>query len=251
MPRAAVRRADGAPRRPGARWPRRRAVHRSRSRPPARPEVDARSRSRTAPRSRWPRSSCAPSTPSRPPLTDVTFAPTDGTIVSVRVRIPVPETAAGRLQRRRRRSRQRPTARHAERARCRLDRRERPRGETMTAAGPPTLVAATLQEYGARTRAALQGYLPAREPRRYLYDLLADYPRRGGKMMRPSLCIATARAFGARLEDALAHGGRDRAAAQRAAHPRRHRGRERASAAAGPRCTRCTACRSRSTPATC
>ncbi|HSP99392.1 MAG TPA: polyprenyl synthetase family protein [Candidatus Dormibacteraeota bacterium] len=73
----------------------------------------------------------------------------------------------------------------------------------MTAAGAPTLVAATLEEYGARTRAALQSYLPAREPRRYLYDLLADYPRRAGKMMRPSLCIATARAFGARLEDAL------------------------------------------------
>jgi geranylgeranyl diphosphate synthase type II len=41
------------------------------------------------------------------------------------------------------------------------------------------------------------------EPRHYLYDLAADYPSRGGKMMRPSLCIATARAFGGRLEDAL------------------------------------------------
>lgn len=60
-----------------------------------------------------------------------------------------------------------------------------------------------LQEYGALTRAALKDYLPSREPRRYLYDLLADYPQRGGKMMRPSLCIATARAFGAQLDDAL------------------------------------------------
>jgi geranylgeranyl diphosphate synthase type II len=60
-----------------------------------------------------------------------------------------------------------------------------------------------LQEYGALTRAALKDYLPSREPQRYLYDLLADYPLRGGKMMRPGLCIATARAFGARLEDAL------------------------------------------------
>ena len=66
-----------------------------------------------------------------------------------------------------------------------------------------TLVADTLREYGELTRAAVRNYLPAREPRRYLYDLIADYPERGGKMMRPSLCIATARAFGARLEDAL------------------------------------------------
>lgn len=60
-----------------------------------------------------------------------------------------------------------------------------------------------LREYGALTRAAMKDYLPSGEPRRYLYDLLADYPQRGGKMMRPSLCIATARAFGARLDDAL------------------------------------------------
>jgi hypothetical protein len=49
-----------------------------------------------------------------------------------------------------------------------------------------------LQEHGVLTRQALRRYLPALEPRRYLYDLVADYPRRGGKMMRPSLCIATA-----------------------------------------------------------
>jgi geranylgeranyl diphosphate synthase type II len=66
------------------------------------------------------------------------------------------------------------------------------------------LVASTLEEYGALVRKALQKYLPAREPRKYLYDLAADYPNRGGKMMRPSICIATARAFGGRLEDALA-----------------------------------------------
>jgi geranylgeranyl diphosphate synthase type II len=65
------------------------------------------------------------------------------------------------------------------------------------------LIRSVLEEYGALTRQALRRYLPAVEPRRYLYDLVADYPRRGGKMMRPSLCIATARAFGARAEDAL------------------------------------------------
>jgi geranylgeranyl diphosphate synthase type II len=73
----------------------------------------------------------------------------------------------------------------------------------MTAGVTPALVSATLQEYGAVTRAALAAYLPSGEPRRYLYDLLAEYPRRPGKMMRPSLCIATARAFGARLADAV------------------------------------------------
>jgi geranylgeranyl diphosphate synthase type II len=49
----------------------------------------------------------------------------------------------------------------------------------------------------------MQEYFPQREPRRYLYDLLTDYPRRGGKMMRPSLCIAAARLFGARIDQAL------------------------------------------------
>lgn len=73
----------------------------------------------------------------------------------------------------------------------------------MTATVTPELVSAMLREYGAVTREALAGYLPALEPRRYLYDLLAEYPRRPGKMMRSSLCIATARAFGARLADAL------------------------------------------------
>lgn len=66
-----------------------------------------------------------------------------------------------------------------------------------------TLVAAVLREYGEVTRAAMVKYLPTREPSRYLYDLVSDYPLRGGKMMRPGLCIATARAFGAAIEDAL------------------------------------------------
>jgi geranylgeranyl diphosphate synthase type II len=60
-----------------------------------------------------------------------------------------------------------------------------------------------LRQYGEITRAALLNYLPTREPRRFLYDLLSDYPHRGGRMMRPSLCIATARMFGAPLEDAI------------------------------------------------
>lgn len=65
------------------------------------------------------------------------------------------------------------------------------------------LVPSMLKEYGDVTRVALCEYLRPREPRRHLYNLVADYPRRGGRMLRPSLCIATARAFGAATEDAI------------------------------------------------
>jgi geranylgeranyl diphosphate synthase type II len=71
------------------------------------------------------------------------------------------------------------------------------------AAASASLVARTLEEYGAATRVALASYLGPREPYRHLYGIIADYPRRGGRMLRPSLCIATARAFGAELEDAV------------------------------------------------
>jgi len=67
----------------------------------------------------------------------------------------------------------------------------------------PNLVRETLAEYGSITRTALHGYFPDGAPRAHLYDLLSDYPKRGGKMMRSSLCIATARAFGASVDDAL------------------------------------------------
>src|SRR5208337_57960 len=65
------------------------------------------------------------------------------------------------------------------------------------------LVQEVLDEYGALTRARMNKYLPEDEPRRYLYELMADYPRRGGKMLRSSLCIAMARAMGADVEDAI------------------------------------------------
>lgn len=66
-----------------------------------------------------------------------------------------------------------------------------------------SLVATTLKSYGDAARSILFDYLPAAEPKRYLYDLVADYPRRGGRAFRPSLCIATARAFGTPIEAAL------------------------------------------------
>src|SRR5438132_1110609 len=61
-----------------------------------------------------------------------------------------------------------------------------------------------LESYGGRTRQALRSYLPDGCPTDYLYELVADYPGRGGKMLRPSLCLATARAFGASEDDAIA-----------------------------------------------
>lgn len=66
-----------------------------------------------------------------------------------------------------------------------------------------SLVTSVLREYSEATRAIMFKYLPTSEPRRYLYDLVADYPRRGGRGFRPSLCIATARAFGAPLAHAI------------------------------------------------
>jgi geranylgeranyl diphosphate synthase, type II len=66
------------------------------------------------------------------------------------------------------------------------------------------LVREVLDEYGELTRRHMLAYLPRDEPRSYLYELLSDYPRRGGKMLRSSLCIAMARATGAEAEDAIA-----------------------------------------------
>ena len=65
------------------------------------------------------------------------------------------------------------------------------------------LVPDLLREYGDLTRVELCRYLGPREPRRHLYNLVADYPRRGGRMLRPTLCIATARAFGAEAAAAV------------------------------------------------
>lgn len=66
------------------------------------------------------------------------------------------------------------------------------------------LVEGMLDEYGALARSHMQAYLRADEPRSYLYELISEYPRRGGKMLRPSLCIAMAKATGGEAKEALA-----------------------------------------------
>ena len=65
------------------------------------------------------------------------------------------------------------------------------------------LVNEMLNEYGGMTRKAMQRYLDPETSKTYLYELLRDYPMRGGKMLRSSLCIAMARATGADVEDAI------------------------------------------------
>jgi geranylgeranyl diphosphate synthase type II len=66
-----------------------------------------------------------------------------------------------------------------------------------------TLVRDVLEEYGALSRSALRSYLRPREPRSDLYELAYDYPQRGGRALRASLCVASACAFGGVAEDAL------------------------------------------------
>jgi geranylgeranyl diphosphate synthase type II len=64
------------------------------------------------------------------------------------------------------------------------------------------LVKEVLQRYGAVAREALEQHLqPA--SRTELHGLAADYPRRGGRLLRASVCIAAARAFGGSLEGAV------------------------------------------------
>jgi geranylgeranyl diphosphate synthase type II len=68
---------------------------------------------------------------------------------------------------------------------------------------PQDSVVQRLEYYGQVTRSAVRRWIPSKEPRKYLYDAVASYPMRGGRMLRPSLCLATARVFGASVEAAL------------------------------------------------
>lgn len=64
-------------------------------------------------------------------------------------------------------------------------------------------MAQTLSRYGRATRRELSRYLAAQPSAPYLDELIADYPSRGGKMLRPAICIANARAFGGPPEAAV------------------------------------------------
>ena len=60
-----------------------------------------------------------------------------------------------------------------------------------------------LSDYHRQTMEVLLGSLPEQEPQRYLYDLVREFLGRSGKGLRPAICLATCRAFGGRIEDAL------------------------------------------------
>jgi geranylgeranyl diphosphate synthase type II len=57
-------------------------------------------------------------------------------------------------------------------------------------------VTGALERYKSLTMQTLMAYLPSREPKRYLYDLVPSYPLRAGKGFRPGLCLSTCSAFG-------------------------------------------------------
>ena len=67
----------------------------------------------------------------------------------------------------------------------------------------PSAVDTVLDEIGTRTRHLLREHLGEREPKAWLGDLVIDYPSRGGKSIRPALCVATCRAFGGTTDEAL------------------------------------------------
>ena len=76
-------------------------------------------------------------------------------------------------------------------------------GETVGAAdAPDPAFERTLEHYRDLTSHALLKSLPEGGPP-YLYDLVSDYPGRGGKGLRAALCLATCGAFGGREQRAL------------------------------------------------
>jgi len=72
----------------------------------------------------------------------------------------------------------------------------------MTPAERAAALRDSLRAYKTRADATIAHYLPRREPAEQLYDLVRDYPGRGGKGLRPALCMAACAAFGGSAEAA-------------------------------------------------
>ena len=64
-------------------------------------------------------------------------------------------------------------------------------------------VSEALQRYATSVMPILERAIPREDPDSYLYDLVRDYPRRGGKALRSSLCLAATGALGGHPIDAL------------------------------------------------
>lgn len=60
-----------------------------------------------------------------------------------------------------------------------------------------------LKYYRDLSTRALLAAIPDREPKKYLYDLIPDYPTRGGKGFRPSLCLSTCQLYGGSETEAI------------------------------------------------
>jgi len=65
------------------------------------------------------------------------------------------------------------------------------------------LVRSVLDDYGRATSAGIGRYMHNASDDPRLFELVNDYPSRGGRSLRASLCIAAARAFGGRPEHAI------------------------------------------------
>jgi geranylgeranyl diphosphate synthase type II len=66
------------------------------------------------------------------------------------------------------------------------------------------LVEEALDRYGALVAPRLAALVPAGASPDYLVEPMVEYPNRGGKSLRPALCLATCEAFGGSADDALA-----------------------------------------------
>jgi geranylgeranyl diphosphate synthase, type II len=64
-------------------------------------------------------------------------------------------------------------------------------------------VEATLAHYAELTRTAMNGFLIDGQPAGHLYDLVREYPGRGGKGIRPSLLLASCQAYGGATREGL------------------------------------------------
>ncbi|MDJ0789014.1 MAG: polyprenyl synthetase family protein, partial [Myxococcota bacterium] len=62
---------------------------------------------------------------------------------------------------------------------------------------------ALLGEYGERVSETLSRTLTLEFPDPYFRELVADYPTRGGRMLRPSLCLAACAAFGGSIDRSI------------------------------------------------
>ena len=72
-------------------------------------------------------------------------------------------------------------------------------------AGAPAVssVEATLDRYGDLTRDAMRRRIDRDDPNRWLDEIVADYPNRPGKALRPAILLATCQAFGGGVHEAL------------------------------------------------